>query len=775
MGIYVDVPQTDITLTGTQLIQAENNSWSGIYVNDSYWLTNAQTGKSDLYAGEHNLTINGFTQGSNKYYGVSYNVPKNVTVTNSTVTGLCLWEPQGAIQLTNSTFQNAWQGVVVSWGSFEYWTDLASGTIVDTWWNTLANIVTPLHKPTLLSVDNCQFTNNVYHGLSASWWNKWDQPQTDANKRIDIEVSNSNFTKNGYRGFESYNNNVSLVGCNLSDNGYSGALVWDGAANLQKCTLDNNCFGRSNGSLYGFWEGTKGSWVGCEITHGYNDGRVWIHTIENCSFNGNEGYGLYVTNVNAGSKATIKNSSYDHNYYDGLYAIYSDLEVNDSTFNQNGTESYSGHGLISIYNNAEIVQCNADSNTYGGFYVHGPYATDPTTNRTYATQGKTSLIQNCTANNNYYRGILNWCNSGRIESCQALNTRVPGSTAISGTGIQVGYDDVDQTYQQVIVNSSASGGWVGLYAYNTRTTVENCQFDNSGYGGYYQYSDNHKNLARLDAVNCTFNQNGCFGVNAYNTVGTFTSVQANKNGKKVDGTATGHGGYGLYLYASSDPSITGKSQSVVDSQINENANYGVYVSYVDGINLERCSIKSSGSWAFLDYGSPATLKNNLITNNDAGIYIDDNLNLGVQALNNTLAYNTTTALRIDRGEGEFRNNILSNSQYGICIYNGVSFTNSNNLVFGNTTANYWHSTQSSNTVKGANDINKSPRFENAAQGDFRLAKGSPAINAGYSAVGVVDNDILGVPRPKFKLHEIGAYEFTDPNGSVRVMTWNEQK
>jgi hypothetical protein len=60
-------------------------------------------------------------------------------------------------------------------------------------------------------------------------------------------------------------------------------------------------------------------------------------------------------------------------------------------------------------------------------------------------------------------------------------------------------------------------------------------------------------------------------------------------------------------------------------------------------------------------------------------------------------------------------------------------------------------------------------------GDFRLAKGSPAINAGMNAPGIVDIDMLSNSRPMYGVTEIGAYEYIDKSGSVRPLTWNERK
>jgi hypothetical protein len=95
-------------------------------------------------------------------------------------------------------------------------------------------------------------------------------------------------------------------------------------------------------------------------------------------------------------------------------------------------------------------------------------------------------------------------------------------------------------------------------------------------------------------------------------------------------------------------------------------------------------------------------------------------------------------------------------------------TTANNLVFG-FAANFSDVTPDDNTQS------KNPRFVNAAGGDFRLAKGSPAINAGFNMQGIVDTDMLGNPRPSFKRWEIGAYEYLEDDASLRILQWTEEK
>ena len=56
-------------------------------------------------------------------------------------------------------------------------------------------------------------------------------------------------------------------------------------------------------------------------------------------------------------------------------------------------------------------------------------------------------------------------------------------------------------------------------------------------------------------------------------------------------------------------------------------------------------------------------------------------------------------------------------------------------------------------------------FVSAAEGDFRLAPGSAAIDAGTSMPGILDRDIEGTARPQGAGVDLGAYEYTaEPQG-----------
>jgi hypothetical protein len=60
----------------------------------------------------------------------------------------------------------------------------------------------------------------------------------------------------------------------------------------------------------------------------------------------------------------------------------------------------------------------------------------------------------------------------------------------------------------------------------------------------------------------------------------------------------------------------------------------------------------------------------------------------------------------------------------------------------------------------SNNLTTAPRFRNAATGDFRLQKGSPAIDAGVDLRSQgVTTDFEGHPRPQGNAFDIGADEF----------------
>ena len=76
-------------------------------------------------------------------------------------------------------------------------------------------------------------------------------------------------------------------------------------------------------------------------------------------------------------------------------------------------------------------------------------------------------------------------------------------------------------------------------------------------------------------------------------------------------------------------------------------------------------------------------------------------------------------------------------------------------------------------VAGPDDLLKPPLFEDAANGDYTPAMGSPMINAGTDLAGIVDLDLQGLARPTFDKYELGAYESPYADSGVRILDWKE--
>lgn len=93
---------------------------------------------------------------------------------------------------------------------------------------------------------------------------------------------------------------------------------------------------------------------------------------------------------------------------------------------------------------------------------------------------------------------------------------------------------------------------------------------------------------------------------------------------------------------------------------------------------------------------------------------------------------------------------------GKVLYTDAAFDESHNL--------YWRSDgkpvlQFFGTAMHPTSMVADPRFVDAASDDFRLAPGSPAIDAGTNVALGIDVDVTGVPIPQNGVTDIGAHEY----------------
>ncbi len=119
-------------------------------------------------------------------------------------------------------------------------------------------------------------------------------------------------------------------------------------------------------------------------------------------------------------------------------------------------------------------------------------------------------------------------------------------------------------------------------------------------------------------------------------------------------------------------------------------------------------------------GSHATVTDNVFSNCETGLFV--NIGASASATDNTFYGNTSTVIFDNHVASTFKNNIVSNSlNFGLF---GAPDENDYNL--------YWNNLSDFTTgaVSGPNDIFADPLFNAPSAGDFLLAVGSPAIDAG---------------------------------------------
>jgi hypothetical protein len=332
----------------------------------------------------------------------------------------------------------------------------------------------------------------------------------------------------------------------------------------------------------------------------------------------------------------------------------------------------------------------------------------------------------------------------------------PGETVILRPGSGGSVVSIETAKQYIIFDrlifdaiNAGSESTIGIMGGANHIRFQNCEIKNSfyngvmiGWGGLGVTSDYN------EFINCIIHHSGRYG-------------GAQINGVNVPGpdTAPGFGrGHGMYIETSYN--------LVRNCNIHSNGEYGLKFYYGDpksgrraNHNTIRDSVLYNNAQNTTRYGHPigggillATGVNNRAINNivyntnvpDPYVHGIDTGYTGTDALiyNNTI-YNVGLGIQVTATSTNaiIKNNIIYKTTHLVTEDRGVGTTWSNNLI----------------------DID--PRFVDRAAGNFRLESNSPAINQG-ATLPEVETDILGVPRPQEKRHDIGAYEFRD--GSDRA-------
>ncbi len=155
-------------------------------------------------------------------------------------------------------------------------------------------------------------------------------------------------------------------------------------------------------------------------------------------------------------------------------------------------------------------------------------------------------------------------------------------------------------------------------------------------------------------------------------------------------------------------------------------------------------VSASGNNALIN----AAIVNNTVANGRTGVRISARTDLGASIV------------------GSFNNNTVAfHSQGGIDIDSDLSgFTNSNNLVFANTSGNFF--------TAGPGTRTGDPRFVNAASGNYALAADSDAIDRGADSALPSSStiDLAGNARRSGTAIDIGAFESTFARAADVVST-----
>ncbi|MFC1805478.1 choice-of-anchor Q domain-containing protein [Planctomycetota bacterium] len=303
---------------------------------------------------------------------------------------------------------------------------------------------------------------------------------------------------------------------------------------------------------------------------------------------------------------------------------------------------------------------------------------------------------------------------------------------------------------QTVVDAGGAGSCLFMQGVTSAARVEGITFTNGGNvsngGGIYLYGASPL-ITHCEVVDNHVSQRGG-GLYVFESSPKIEHCFV--TGNTATGTATGHGGAGLYIGISSatldSNTISGNTASLTGG--------GVYLS-----------------------SSTATLVNNVVADNQSGvsaggIYL---LNSGATLTNNTVASNALTASTFG-GAG------ILNSGGSPAITNTIvsDNTGADDLTIDSGFPTVTFCNIGSGPLDGEGNISADPGFVGAASGDYHLAAGSLCIDAGTNdaaALPTVDKD--GNDRILGSVVDMGAYEFEEgppppPDAEIDVKPGTDQ-
>jgi parallel beta-helix repeat protein len=343
-----------------------------------------------------------------------------------------------------------------------------------------------------------------------------------------------------------------------------------------------------------------------------------------------------------------------------------------------------------------------------------------------------------------------WIRGGTYTgSGNAMNssiTTVPGGT--SANPIIIGAYNPG-TLETVIVQTPDGSNTIALNsATQTYLTFQDLILDgslesNTNFQGVYVSGGaSHNTMLRLSVRNYPN-----FGV-------VFSNNNGNSPNNSIIGCSIHGNGSGLLATNGHGIYITGASGTVISGNtIYGNLGYGIHLNEDDGlysnngIVVSDNTVFSNGRSASVaeygivdDGGQNNLIYNNLVYSNWGGILV-------YSGTSNCRVYNNT-----------IYNNNPSGGSGGIDMqYYASAPVIENNIVYLNAAAITDLGGGTGSPVV-SNNLTTSPGLVNAANGNFQLLSGSPAIDAGIT-LSQVTSDFAGVSRPQGTAYDIGAFEY----------------
>ncbi|MFA7043961.1 MAG: right-handed parallel beta-helix repeat-containing protein [Bacteroidales bacterium] len=484
-----------------------------------------------------------------------------------------------------------------------------------------------------------------------------------------------------------------------------------------------------------------------------------------------------------------------------LYGGFSGAE-SAVTARAKGTNAWDFTNETIIDGNATKQGLFCDSSTVATLIIDGlsiqncKNSTTATLGAAATLYGASTTIQNCIIRNcstTYATTVVNTSGGVVLKGgAAAKNCYIhDNKSAGYGAGVNIYGDGCKLSDSKITYNSNTSNGWgagVSLYSTTSGVKVLNCDISNnisalkSG-GGMFIYSPATKNADSITISNCTFTSNKCAGSGGglYVTTDTFNIVSIYNctfaSDTSITGKSTSNGGGAIYTIKGTININHCTFTKNVTTLTNGAAIFAIPPVAGGKTTISNCIFTGnlSGNYGSVGFLQGCTTFNNCLMYDNIGansIYASANKNIFNTFNNCTFASNKSKAgafvgvylstPTVANGKnGYFTNCLFYNSgskPISVDPAGGVTLYPSVNYCGFDSTATYMPTAYNNDSCTNNIFNVYASTYFNAANNDFHLAVGSPAIDAGTSLDNEYSTDLAGHNRP-YGYYDMGAYEY----------------